>query len=237
MNFFARFIEPGDLVFDVGVQRGEYADQFLALGARVICVEPDMDHLEFIRDKYRGVDELMIIPHALGARVGVATLYSNLNDKCSPTMHPARMLRQYGWSDVGIFDTRRQVDTTTLDVLVTQFGLPTFCKIDTEGHDAEVLAGLSQPIETIRFEFGSAYLDVMRECIRLLSILGNYEFNFEPGERGYLALDSWQSPGEFIMTTGGHTAQAMRSPPGYTFGDTVKWGQVYARLTMRDKPI
>jgi FkbM family methyltransferase len=196
----------------------------------VICVEPDIDHIEFIRDKYRGIGELTIVPCALGAQIGMATLYSNLNNKCSPTMHPARMLRQFGWSDVGIFDTRRQVNITTLDALITQFGLPTFCKIDTEGHDAEVLAGLSRPIKTIRFEFGGTYLDIMRECIQSLASLGNYEFNFEPGERGYLALDSWQPPGEFITTTGGHTAQAMRSQPGYPFGDTVEWGQIYARI-------
>src|SRR5208282_6434050 len=41
LDFYAGFMSRGDLVFDVGANVGEYSDLFLALGARVVAVEPN----------------------------------------------------------------------------------------------------------------------------------------------------------------------------------------------------
>jgi len=40
VQFYAQFIHPGDLCFDIGAHTGERARIFLELGARVVCVEP-----------------------------------------------------------------------------------------------------------------------------------------------------------------------------------------------------
>src|SRR5690349_7677956 len=40
-NFYAQLIRPGNLVFDVGANYGEYSQMFMRLGARVIAMEPN----------------------------------------------------------------------------------------------------------------------------------------------------------------------------------------------------
>src|SRR6266481_9284314 len=40
-HFYRQFIQPGDLVFDVGANIGGKTAAFLSLGARVVAVEPN----------------------------------------------------------------------------------------------------------------------------------------------------------------------------------------------------
>ena len=39
-RLYARFVQPGDLVFDVGAHVGDRVAAFRRLGARVVAVEP-----------------------------------------------------------------------------------------------------------------------------------------------------------------------------------------------------
>ena len=42
---------------------------------------------------------------------------------------------------------------TTLDRLIAQHGVPSFIKIDVEGFEDQVLAGLTHPVPALSFEF------------------------------------------------------------------------------------
>src|SRR5277367_5145820 len=39
-EFYSQFIRPGDLVFDVGANRGDRTEVFVQMGARVVAAEP-----------------------------------------------------------------------------------------------------------------------------------------------------------------------------------------------------
>ena len=60
---------------------------------------------------------------------------------------------------------------TTLDALIAEHGLPDFIKIDTEGHEAAVLQGLSAPVPALSFEITTiarqAGFAALAECVRL----------------------------------------------------------------------
>jgi Methyltransferase FkbM domain len=57
------------------------------------------------------------------------------------------------FKDTYIFTQKKvNVNTTTLDQLIVRYGLPSFAKIDVEGHEIQVFRGLSQPIPLIVFE-------------------------------------------------------------------------------------
>jgi hypothetical protein len=82
---------------------------------------------------------------------------------------------------------------TTLDALIAAHGVPRLVKIDVEGFEAEVLAGLSRPVPWVAFEYLPAALDRAEACTARLSALGRYDFNVVRGEAGALALAEWVS--------------------------------------------
>jgi hypothetical protein len=91
-----------------------------------------------------------------------------------------------------------RVDVTTLDQLIAAHGLPTFCKIDVEGAEADILGGLSRPIKTIAFEYVPAAMVIAREAVEELRRLGTYRFNRTVGEDHRLQHQTWLSPEEML---------------------------------------
>jgi hypothetical protein len=71
------------------------------------------------------------------------------------------------------------VPVTTLDALIDEYGESCFIKIDVEGYEAHVLAGLSRPVQALVFEFQHALPDVREGCLRRLRESGSYEIHVD----------------------------------------------------------
>jgi 2-polyprenyl-3-methyl-5-hydroxy-6-metoxy-1,4-benzoquinol methylase len=52
-EFYSAFIHPGDLVFDVGVHLGNYAEALCGLGATVVAIEPDPRNVKILRKRLK----------------------------------------------------------------------------------------------------------------------------------------------------------------------------------------
>ncbi len=109
------------------------------------------------------------------------------------------------------------VEATTLDALIERFGMPAFVKIDVEGAEPEVLAGLSQPVSAVSFEYLPRALDYVATGVARLCALGPYRFNWSPGESYRLVADRWLRDDELAAAL--ETTDAQR-----------RSGDVYARL-------
>ena len=110
-----------------------------------------------------------------------------------------------------------EIETTTLDLLIERFGAPAFIKIDVEGAEPSVLAGLSRPVRALSFEYLPRALDYARVCVERLRALGPYRYNWSPGESDRLTEERWMTGGELSAAL--KTEAAQRRP-----------GDVYARL-------
>ena len=92
------------------------------------------------------------------------------------------------------WDAAETVEVTTLDRLIAEHGLPRFVKIDVEGAEPDVLAGLSRPVDWIAFESLPGRTAATAACFERLCALGRYRFNLVVGEHDGFALDRWLDP-------------------------------------------
>ena len=196
-RLYARFVKPGDLVFDVGAHVGDRIAAFRRLGARVVAVEPQpqlVTALKLLYGRDRGV---VIEPVAAGRSCGVVELMINLDN---PTVSTAS--REFitaaadapGWEGQA-WTKRLCVPVTTLDHLIARHGAPAFIKIDVEGLEAEVLAGLTHPPPALSFEFTTIQRDVALSCIEWCAALGYARFDAALGESQAFAFGGWQPAG------------------------------------------
>jgi FkbM family methyltransferase len=88
------------------------------------------------------------------------------------------------------------VPMTTLDRLIARHGTPAFAKIDVEGYEAEVLAGLARPIAALSFEFTTIQREVARAALERCVALGYARFEAALGESQQLVHGSWRSAAE-----------------------------------------
>ncbi|MBK9250271.1 MAG: FkbM family methyltransferase [Ignavibacteria bacterium] len=134
---------------------------------------------------------------ALGAETGTAELsvsdelniFSTMSDRWKSTQ---------GFGNYTEWNTTETVKMDTIDSLIDKYSLPKFCKIDVEGYEKNVLAGLHHKIPYISFEFTSIFFDDAEECLSLLSELGNTEYNVSFGESMQLNLNKWVTKEELI---------------------------------------
>jgi len=198
-RFYAPFISEGDLVFDIGAHVGDRALAFESLGARVVAVEPQPALARLLRRSAGRRPRIEVLEQAVGAQPGVAELQIS---RATPTVSSlnARWTRQIGARNRSFsavqWDRRVEVQVTTLDALIEQHGRPGFCKIDVEGHEAEVLAGLSQALPALSVEFVAGALHVASACVERMELLGDYRFNAVAGEQRVFKWPHWRSAGQ-----------------------------------------
>jgi FkbM family methyltransferase len=199
---------PGALlIFDVGAHRGQRTDVFLELGARVIAVEPDPTNQRllagrFLSDRHpRGA--VTVVGKAVSDTSTVATMWvhapgSGLNSLSRKWVQVlGRDSRRFAGRVE--FAGRRQVETTTLESLMSLFGTPHYIKIDVEGHEPSVLRGLRRPVPFISFEVNlPEFLPEGIECVDILGRLaGRGRFNWAGEFQTAVALADWLEAPQF----------------------------------------
>ncbi|MGY1708176.1 FkbM family methyltransferase [Geodermatophilus sp. SYSU D00758] len=150
-RLFAELVRPGDLVFDVGANIGEFTGAFRDLGARVVAVEPQPRLGDHLRQRFGSDPDVTVVATAVSDHPGEATLYCTTADALA-TLEEARAEGASGpgaeleWNDTIV------VPLQTLDALVAEHGTPVLVKIDVEGHEHGVVRGLTTARPSVFFE-------------------------------------------------------------------------------------
>jgi FkbM family methyltransferase len=195
-RLYGQFMQPGDLVFDVGAHVGDRIAAFRRLGARVVAVEPQ-PALAFTLNLLYGRDRGIAIERkAVGRNAGTARMLINVDNPTVSTasdafVHATRGAA--GWEGQ-VWEKSIEVPVTTLDALIAAHGVPAFIKIDVEGFEEEALAGLTRQVKALSFEFTTIQREVARACIDRCVALGYSRFNAALGESQQLG--EWRSAGE-----------------------------------------
>lgn len=216
-RFYRPFLPPGALAFDIGAHVGNRARALRAAGARVVAVEPQPAFATFLRATLPG--DITVRAEAVGPAPGEAELaVSRLHPTVSSLAggFPAEAGAAPGFGHVR-WDARLRVPVTTLDALIAEHGAPAFVKIDVEGFEAEVLAGLSRPVPALAFEYLPPLRAGAQAAVRRLAALGPYRFNPVRGEAPAFLWPEWRDAGATLDWLAG-------LPPDAGSGD------LYARL-------
>lgn len=197
-QFYRKFVNKYDLVFDVGANVGNRIEPLLNIGANVIAVEPQPNCIQILQNKYW--NKIVLENVGLGDREGqldmfiasdstISTFSKEFIDKTQKTR-----FKGYEWNE------SIKVPIVTLESLIEKYGIPQFCKIDVEGFELQVLKGLKTSIPYISFEYCvPEMLQQLIDCLgRLNQISPKATFNFSIGETMELFFDKWISYEEFI---------------------------------------
>jgi FkbM family methyltransferase len=210
---------PGDLVFDIGAHVGDRTGSFLRLGARVVALEPQPRVYRALRLIHGRHPRATLIPAAAGPRPGRLTLLTNAANPTVATADPGFVAAAQGapgWEGQ-VWDGQLGVPVMTLDALIVTHGRPDFVKIDVEGYEAAVLAGLSTALPALSFEVTTIRREAALACIDRLEGLGRYAYALTLGEDHALPPEPWRE------------AEAMRAAIR-ALPDAANSGDVHARL-------
>ncbi|MEM0899268.1 MAG: FkbM family methyltransferase [Pseudomonadota bacterium] len=192
----SEFVKEGDLAFDIGAHIGDRTASFRRLGARVVALEPQPRVFRALRLIHGRDNGCVLHQAAVGKQIGSMEMSLNTQNPTVSTLSPqfiAAAETADGWHGQ-VWDEKIAVDVTTLDTLVAEYGQPDFVKIDVEGHEHDVLTGLSVPLKALSFEFTTMQRSVACSCLSRLNTLGPYVFNISFGEEHRLQLADWVGP-------------------------------------------
>jgi FkbM family methyltransferase len=192
---YGRFVKSGDLVFDIGAHVGDRIAAFRRLGARVVAVEPQPALVKTLKLLYGRDRAVTIEPLAVARNPGMIELKLNLDNPTVASASDAFVQAAHGapgWEGQQWTKTVG-VPAITLDALIERHGTPAFIKIDVEGLEAEVLAGLSHAIAAVSFEFTTIQPGVAANCVSRCATLGYARYNAILGESHVLIHPDWLS--------------------------------------------
>lgn len=192
-RFYKNLIPEGALVFDIGAHVGSRTSSLLANSAHCVAIEPQPVFARLLQRLFVNNQRVTLVSDAVGREPGEAKLHISSRHPTVSTLSSdwvTRVGASVGFEAVN-WDQQVTVKVTTLDALISEHGLPTFCKIDVEGMEAEILAGLSMAIPIVAVEYIPATIDIALACVDRLQELGNYQYNLSAGETHAMHFPEW----------------------------------------------
>jgi FkbM family methyltransferase len=185
MDVFLPASKHTDLVYDVGMHRGEDAEFYLRKGFRVVGVEANPEMVRLCQDRLQSyvksgqltiIEGAIVEPFALQKHGGNVAFFVNDRKSHWGTTNPAWVERN---QKLGTLSHQIEVVGLDFEAILLQHGIPHYLKIDIEGSDILCLRALRRFRERPDYvsieseQLGFAHI---REEIELLNCLGYDRF-------------------------------------------------------------
>ena len=165
--------EHGKLAWDIGANTGQSIPQLHNLFDQVVAFEPAAESYDAIKAVY-GLDWpqwLTVAQLAVSDHDGTLTTAVRDRSIAAGELTAVSVAGDLPWGEL---TGTREVSCITVDTLAGGYGTPDFVKVDTEGHEAQVLAGATRLLAAGAtrwlIEFHTAALHA--ECARILAGAG-----------------------------------------------------------------
>jgi FkbM family methyltransferase len=165
------------LVFDIGANVGNTVEQFLNNSEKVICFEPNPALVSHLKHRFNGapvvVDGRGVSNHK-GKQIFKISNANTISTFSEDWINNSRFTNSYNWNRTV------EVETTTLDSIIDEYGVPDYIKIDIEGYEYEVLTSFSKLLSNtvVAFEWAEEQKLKIESTINYLNKLGYNMFGY-----------------------------------------------------------
>jgi FkbM family methyltransferase len=155
LSIFSFFVQPGDLVFDIGANIGAFTIPFGKLvgsTGRVVAVEAQPALFDILTENIvlNALDTIISPMNAVVGTAGGTIVNVPIVNYSKPANFGSLSISKEGSSEMenrGISESSVEVQSMSLDEIYNLYGYcPTFIKIDVEGMELPVLQGAEQTI-------------------------------------------------------------------------------------------
>lgn len=189
IEFYRSILRTSDrqgAIFDIGANLGDKAEVFRRVQGKVVCFEPDRTNIEFLKQRFRRRSEVVVVGKAVSDRIGTLEFNVFQEGDSLNTLSTKWVDVLTGEQDARFGRGRRvvsryPVDTVTLDRALDDYGPALYVKIDVEGHELNVLKGLTRGVPFISFEVNLPHFRAEAlECVaHVASTVPGARFNYD----------------------------------------------------------
>jgi len=169
-------------IFDIGYNKGEFTtasfDKF-GNDTIIVAVEPNPALDSIHSDK----ENFTLVKKAVSSEIGEVSFYTAPFDNgVSTTSQEFMEISRFTMGSKNLrpksvyWSLDSAIQSTTLDQLIEEYGVPDYIKIDVEGGELNVIKGLTQKTPELFFEWHEEMSNVLYGCIEHLRKLGYTQF-------------------------------------------------------------
>lgn len=179
-----------DLIFDVGANAGQFAQQLRRSGyeREIVSFEPMSAAFDLLKEAARKDSGWKVRQCALGAAVGTSEINVSGNSWSSSLLDMANAHAKA--APESVYVAKELIDVKTLDAVYSEYATEAtrpFLKIDTQGYTEQVLAGAKRSLEKINgmlveMSLVELYLDepLVGDVVKMLYEKGFTLLSIEP---------------------------------------------------------
>lgn len=167
-----------NLIFDIGANRGDATAAGVALGYKVIALEPAPRVFSRLVRNFIYNENVVPLRMAVGEKVGERLEFYECVEDGLSTLEKS-WLTDPGMPYYGKEFRTISVNTCTVDWLVEKYGKPDLIKIDVEGAEWQVLRGMSENYGKLALEWTQETMAEHDKQLQYLASIGYTEYRLQ----------------------------------------------------------